>query len=82
MTSYILWDAENRQVETYAGPCRLAKMDGLPAGWGIERFHDTVSQGTVSLDDVRQHAAQVKPEPVRPEIRIRTMGGSWDGDAC
>jgi hypothetical protein len=59
--AYVLWDEANRRIETYAGPCRLAKWPCLPDGWTIERFLGDVSQGMVSLEDVKAHAKEFQP---------------------
>lgn len=53
--TYCLWDDKNRPMGTHGGPCRLARWSSLPEGWGIERFLDGVSQGVVTLDDVKRH---------------------------
>jgi hypothetical protein len=58
-TSYRVYDAQNRIVETFGGPCRLAKWNNLLPGWGIERFLGDVSQGSVTMDSVRAHAAEI-----------------------
>lgn len=60
ITTYALWDDRNRFQGHYAGPGRLAKWTELPVGWTIERFLGTVSQGTVSLEDVKWHARMVE----------------------
>ena len=57
--AYVLWDDANRYQETFHGPCRLAQWPSLPKGWSIERFLGDVSQGTVSLDDVRAHRNEI-----------------------
>lgn len=59
-TTYAVYDDQNRFVMHFAGPCRLANWDALPTGWGIERFLGDVSQGCVSLEDVRAHAEEVR----------------------
>ena len=61
MTCYVVFDENNRHVETFAGPHRLAKWDALPAGWGIEEFFGDVSRGIVTLEYVRRHAAEPVP---------------------
>lgn len=60
LTSYVLWDEKNREMDVFRGPCRLARWKDIPAGWGIERFLGTVSQGVVTLEDVRRHATEVE----------------------
>lgn len=56
ITSYVLWSDRNTILETYSGPCRLAKWAYLPDGWSIEEFQGTVSKGIISLDEVKAHA--------------------------
>lgn len=56
--TYTVYDECNRRIEHFGGPCRLAKWGPLLPGWGIERFLGNVSQGCVTLDDVRAHAAE------------------------
>ncbi len=59
ITSYVLYDDQNRYMATFAGPCRIAKWLCFPEGWSVERFQGDVSQGMVSLEDVRAHAADL-----------------------
>lgn len=56
VTSYVVYDEENRQMETFAGSHRLAKWKELPEGWSIEEFLGTVSKGMVSLEYVKAHS--------------------------
>jgi hypothetical protein len=60
MTSYVLWSDTNNIMETFAGPCRLAKWAELPEGWGIEEFQGTVSKGIISLAEVKARAKIVE----------------------
>lgn len=57
MMSYVLYDQANRPMETFAGPHRLARWTELPEGWSIEEFQGDISKGTVSLDTVKEYAA-------------------------
>lgn len=59
LTTYTLWDDKNNRLETFAGPCRLAKWASLPEGWTIEEFLGDTSRGSVSLEYVKRHAAEV-----------------------
>lgn len=59
ITSYVVYDDKNRRMETFAGPCRLARWNGIPKGWSIERFLGTISQGIVSFADVAAHAFEL-----------------------
>jgi hypothetical protein len=58
MYNYILYDEMNRPMETFYGPLRLAQWRELSEGWGIERFQWGVSQGSVSLASVKEHAVE------------------------
>ncbi len=58
-TTYVVYDQANRRMESFAGPRRLARWADFPDGWTIERFLGDVSQGSVSFDDVRKHAAEL-----------------------
>lgn len=60
MTCYVLFDEKNRPVHTFHGPLRLAKWDKLPEGWSIEELYGDVSRGTVSLEYVKRHAAEMR----------------------
>lgn len=59
-TSYEVYDEHNQRMMHFDGPCRLAAWASFPDGWSIERFLGTVSQGMVSIEDVRRHAAEVE----------------------
>ena len=65
ITSYVLYDEENRRIETYAGPHRLARFDELPVGWSIEEFLGDVSRGIVDLASVKHHASEKSRQCVK-----------------
>lgn len=66
MTTYVLFNEQNRKLDTFAAPaCRLAGWDKLPDGWCIEEFDGTVSRGLISLDEVKRRAIQAVVVPDR-----------------
>lgn len=69
MTTYTVYDSQNRAIETFNGPCRLAKWASLPEGWTIEEFWGATSRGCVSLTDVLTHC-----EAIRPRTQAELLG--------
>lgn len=58
-TTYVLWNAHNRHVQTFTSAWRLANIGPLLAGWSIEEFLGDVSRGIVSLEYVKRHANEL-----------------------